>query len=363
LAFTYAEGTLTPSWKKLPANAYLNNTYTVNNGTYSIKSKIGTATTTLSDFTANQSGADDFTLIQGSNITFTNDAKNRTLTIAGTANTTYTLKIGTSASDAVTLLSGTSTTSGTIITNTAYNASSNKIATMTDINNAVTSMFKFQNNTDALPTGTQKVGYAYRVSTAFTLAAANSASGANEVLEVGDLIICTDAATPKYLALNTNWTVTNSAPTLGTTAKTIATIGGVAITASLPTASRSGSTVTAGIITPTTSGTEKFLREDGTWVKPSYITNTDRTGIKLATVSGTKKTDGTVIITNSSTGLSIAGGTNKFSIGDGTNYIEVAVTPSITNNVTGSGTSGKLVKWSGTNTITDGPALSSSISS
>jgi len=80
-------------------------------------------------------------------------------------------------------------------------------------------------------------------------------------------------------------------------------------------------------------------------------------------VSGTKKTDETVIIANSSTGLRIAGGTNKFSIGDGTNYIEVAVTPSITNNVTGSGTSGKLVKWSGANTITDGPALSSAISS
>lgn len=366
LAFTYADsGTLTPSWKKLPANAYLNNTYTVNNGTYSIKSKIGSTTTTLSDFTANQSGTDDFTLIQGNNITFTNDTTNRTLTIAGTPNTTYTLKIGTSASasDVVTLLSGTSTTSGTIITNTAYNASNNKIATMTDVNNAVTSMFKFQNNTDALPTGTQKTGYAYRVNTTFTLAAANSASGAAETLEPGDLIICTDATTPKYLALNTNWTVTNSAPTLGTTAKTIATIGGVAITASLPTASRSGSTVTAGIITPTSSGTEKFLREDGTWVKPSYISNTDRTGVKLATVNGTKKTDSTVIIANSSTGLSIAGGTNRFSIGDGTNYIEVEITPSITNNVTGSGTSGKLVKWSGANTITDGPALSSSISS
>jgi hypothetical protein len=93
LAFTYADGTLTPSWKKLPANAYLNNTYTVNNATYSIKSKIGDTTTTLSDFTANQSSADDFTLIQGSNITFTNNTTNRTLTIAGTPNTTYKLTL------------------------------------------------------------------------------------------------------------------------------------------------------------------------------------------------------------------------------------------------------------------------------
>jgi hypothetical protein len=128
---------------------------------------------------------------------------------------------------------------------------------------------------------------------------------------------------------------------------------------------KSGSGAAAGLVPSpgTTAGTGKFLCEDGTWKTPSYTTNTDRTGIKLATVSGTKKTDGTVIIANSSTGLSIAGGTNKFSIGDGTNYIEVAVTPSITNNVTGSGTSDKLVKWNGANTITDGPALSSSISS
>jgi len=157
--------------------------------------------------------------------------------------------------------------------------------------------------------------------------------------------------------------ISNKAAVIGTTATTLATIAGVNITASLPTAARGESAVTSGVITPTSSGTTKFLREDGTWQTPSYTTNTDRTGIKLATVSGTKKTDGTVIITNSSTGLSIAGGTNKFSIGDGTNYIEVAVTPSITNNVTGSGTSGKLVKWSGTNTITDGPTLSSAISS
>lgn len=58
--------------------------------------------------------------------------------------------------------------------------------------------------------------------------------------------------------------------------------------------------------------------------------NTDRTGIKLGTILGTNKTDSTVIINNSSTGLTIAGGTNKFSIGDGTNYIEIPITPSFT---------------------------------
>ena len=85
---TFKSGTdTTPVWRLLPSNAYNDHTYTVNNNTYRIKSKIGDATTTLSDFTANQSSDDDFTLVQGSNITFTNDATNRTLTIAGTANT------------------------------------------------------------------------------------------------------------------------------------------------------------------------------------------------------------------------------------------------------------------------------------
>lgn len=64
--------------------------------------------------------------------------------------------------------------------------------------------------------------------------------------------------------------------------------------------------------------------------KPDINHNTDRTSIKLATVSGTKKTDSTLILANSTTGLNIQGGTNKFLIGDGTNYIEVPVTPYFT---------------------------------
>ena len=64
--------------------------------------------------------------------------------------------------------------------------------------------------------------------------------------------------------------------------------------------------------------------------KPDVNHNTDRTGIKLATVSGTKKTDSTLILANSTTGLNIQGGTNKFLIGDGTNYIEVPIVPSFT---------------------------------
>lgn len=63
---------------------------------------------------------------------------------------------------------------------------------------------------------------------------------------------------------------------------------------------------------------------------PDVNHNTDRTGIKLTTVSGTKKTDSTLILANSITGLNIQGGTNKFLIGDGTNYIEIPIVPSFT---------------------------------
>lgn len=69
-------------------------TAAANNGTFSIKSKIGNNdAVTLSDFTANQSSADDFTLIQGDNITFTNNTTNRTLIITGTPDTKYKLTL------------------------------------------------------------------------------------------------------------------------------------------------------------------------------------------------------------------------------------------------------------------------------
>lgn len=80
-------------FRQLPANAFLNNTYTVNNGSFTIKSKIGTTTTSIGSTSANASGNSDVTLIQGTNVTFTNDATNRTITIAAT-DTTYSANNG-----------------------------------------------------------------------------------------------------------------------------------------------------------------------------------------------------------------------------------------------------------------------------
>lgn len=58
------------------------------------------------------------------------------------------------------------------------------------------------------------------------------------------------------------------------------------------------------------------------------------------------------------TTYTFASGTNSFTVTpSGGTAQTVAVTPSITNNITGSGTSGYLVKFDGTNTITNGPQL------
>ena len=60
------------------------------------------------------------------------------------------------------------------------------------------------------------------------------------------------------------------------------------------------------------------------------------------------------------TTYTFANGTNGFTVTPlGGSAQTVTVTPSISNNVTGSGTNGYLVKWSGTNTVTNGPAIGS----
>ena len=63
---------------------------------------------------------------------------------------------------------------------------------------------------------------------------------------------------------------------------------------------------------------------------------------------------------NTNTTYTFANGTNGFTVTpSGGSAQTVTVTPSITNNITGSGTSGYLAKFNGANTITNGPALGS----
>lgn len=80
----------------------------------------------------------------------------------------------------------------------------------------------------------------------------------------------------------------------------------------------------------------KFLREDGQWSAPSYTSAT------------------------SDTTYTFTDGTNGFTVTPSNGSAQtVNVTPSITDNITGSGTSGNIAKFSGANTVTDGPAFGS----
>ena len=108
------------------------------------------------------------------------------------------------------------------------------------------------------------------------------------------------------------------------------------VTGNIPKVSSSSAGVAPkGAAVSTQSQSTKFLREDGTWAKPSYTTNTNTT-------------------------YTFANGTNGFTVTpSGGSAQTVTVTPSITNNVTGSGTSGYIAKWNGANTVTNGPAFGS----
>ena len=90
-------------------------------------------------------------------------------------------------------------------------------------------------------------------------------------------------------------------------------------------------------------------------------TLTSGTKIGTITINGT----GTDLYcqTNTNTTYTFANGTNGFTVTPaGGNAQTVTVTPSITNNITGSGTrtSGYIAKFSGANTITNGPAIGTS---
>ena len=111
----------------------------------------------------------------------------------------------------------------------------------------------------------------------------------------------------------------------------------VSVTANIPKVSSSSAGVAPkGAAVSSQSQTTKFLREDGTWAAPSYTTNTNTT-------------------------YTFENGTNCFYVTpSGGTKQTVTVTPSITNNITGSGTSGYIAKFNGTNTITNGPAFGTS---
>lgn len=104
------------------------------------------------------------------------------------------------------------------------------------------------------------------------------------------------------------------------------------------------------------NGTNYYFRTDGK-IQGSITGD-------AATVNG--KTVGVNVpadakFTDNNTTYTFANGTNGFTVTpSGGSAQTVTVTPSISNNVTGSGTSGYIAKFNGANTITSGPQLGSS---
>jgi hypothetical protein len=114
------------------------------------------------------------------------------------------------------------------------------------------------------------------------------------------------------------------------------------------------------------SGQVSMILDGTVYIKEGGVNVSD--AIKSITRSGTTFTyttlwgnTGTFSQQDNNTTYTFANGTNGFTVTpSGGSAQTVTVTPSIANNVTGSGTSGYIAKFNGGNTITNGPALGSS---
>ena len=106
------------------------------------------------------------------------------------------------------------------------------------------------------------------------------------------------------------------------------------------------------------TATKATQDESGNNIKETYgaeLSINDHT-ITLKNKNGTSI--GSVTVPDNNTTYTFSGGTNKIIVTPlGGNAQDVTITPSIANNITGSGTNGNLVIFSGANTIADGPAF------
>lgn len=96
-------------------------------------------------------------------------------------------------------------------------------------------------------------------------------------------------------------------------------------------------------------------------LKNELILYTDLHKIKIG--DGTTTVGNLPFLNDDNTTYTFAGGTNSFTVTpSGGSAQTVSVTPSISNNITGNGTrtNGYLAKFSGTNTVTNGPAIGTS---
>jgi hypothetical protein len=157
------------------------------------------------------------------------------------------------------------------------------------------------------------------------------------------------------------YTVNKSVPSNAVFTDTTYTLGTSGNNVTLTPAGGSAQSVTAPYATSAGSATKATQDESGNNIKATYANSfsiSDHT-ITLKNKNGTSL--GTVTVPDNNTTYTFANGTNGFTVTpSGGTAQTVTVTPSITNNITGSGTSGYLTKFNGTNTITNGPQLGSS---
>lgn len=170
-----------------------------------------------------------------------------------------------------------------------------------------------------------------------------------QTVEPGDAFVCIAdsvavATSSNYTTiqaswhiLNTNWTATNAAATLSwNNTVTLATVGGVNITAKLPS-------------NPNTD-TWRPISVDGTSFKGS-ANNTNTINFKGSGSVALSTNGNDLTITGTNTTYTFANGTNCFYVTpSGGSQQTVTVTPSITNNVTytGTPTSGQVAIFDGT---------------
>ena len=119
-------------------------------------------------------------------------------------------------------------------------------------------------------------------------------------------------------------------------------------------------TATNPTLNVNSTGAKNMYRYGTTIVGSTTDLSWDAGSVVTLTYDGTGWVMDSFKVPNANTTYTFANGTNGFTVTpSGGSAQTVTVTPSITNNVTGSGTSGSIAKFDGTNTITDGPAFGS----
>ena len=137
--------------------------------------------------------------------------------------------------------------------------------------------------------------------------------------------------------------------------------GGADIILKLPATIKATITGNADTATLATKATSD---ESGNNIKTNYASSISINDHTITLKNKNGDSLGSIIVpdNNTNTTYTFSGTTNGFKVTpSGGTTQTVTVTPSITNNITGTGTSEYLAAFSGTNTITNGPALSSFI--